>query len=97
MNNEGLPSKMDGWLKDVGFLFSGLRKGCSGLTGTEMSRGDSAGGGNPEEGLSPPVSSASPCSEPRICLLSLEFVRKYDWACRKILCVPCLLTASWLL
>jgi len=44
MNNEGLPIKMGGWLKDEGFPFSGLKEGCTGLTGREMSLGRELGG-----------------------------------------------------
>lgn len=58
MNNEGLPSKMVGWLKDVGFLFSDLREGCNGLIGIEMSRGTVLGEGTQRKG-SHPQSSAS--------------------------------------
>lgn len=39
MNNEGLPIEMVGWIKGKGFLISGLKEGCNGLIGLEMSVG----------------------------------------------------------
>lgn len=52
MNNEGLSIKMVGWLKDEGFpsSSSGLKEGCDGVIGKEMSLGTLLGEGTGRKG-----------------------------------------------
>lgn len=59
MNKEGLPIKMGGWLKDRDFCFLALMQDAVVWLAEKW-----AWGGNREEGLSPPQSSASTWSEP---------------------------------
>lgn len=50
MNNEVIPIKMAGWLKGQGFPVSGLKEGCDGLIGLEVSVGTVPGEGGGKKG-----------------------------------------------
>lgn len=68
---------MVGWLKDEGFPTSGLKEGCNGVIGKEMSLGTVLGEGTGRKGShlhsQVPALDLSPCSSPRSasCLGSL--------------------------